>query len=158
MPPPLPFPVAEANRTDLNVPTPSPQPQGQPNGKPQAMQLPTGTGYGERQSLQAAQKAVPLPKAPAGPQPHMGAPMTHGEALAQAKQFPVLPGQLGAFTRPTERPNEPVTAGLPGNVPGGPMPQQVPSSNLATMLSRVAQAANSPALGELAQRAARLGQ
>lgn len=151
--------MARPNRTDLAVPTPSPQPQGRPNGKPQAIQLPTGTGYGERQQLQQAQQAVPLPRAPGLPAPvgQGQGPPTLGQALDAAKNFPVMPGHAGAFTRQSERPNEPVTAGLaqtavpaPGTQPQGGM--------LASMLSRVAQASGSAALSQLAQRATTLGQ
>lgn len=58
----------------------------------------TGQTYGEAGKQIAAQKVVPMaaPPAPAAPQ-----------------QPRVAPGQLGPLTRPTERPDEPVTAGAP---------------------------------------------
>lgn len=57
-----------------------------------------GQTYGEAGQQLAAQKAVPMAKPPTeNPQP---------------QQF-TMPGTLGAFGRPTERPMEPVTAGAP---------------------------------------------
>jgi hypothetical protein len=87
---------AYSNRTDLQGP-----------------QAPTGLPYGDRAKLIAAQKAVPagpapapMPAAPAGPPPSQ--PGAAGPA----------PGSL-PFTHPTQRPGEPVTAGLPlGPGPG----------------------------------------
>ena len=54
-----------------------------------------GQTYGEAGAQMAAQRAVP-----------MGAP-------AAPKAPTVAPGQYGPLDRPTERPNEPVTAGAP---------------------------------------------
>lgn len=57
-----------------------------------------GQTYGEAGAQMAAQRAVP-----------MGAP-----AAPSAPKAPtVAPGQYGPLDRPTERPNEPVTAGAP---------------------------------------------
>ena len=57
-----------------------------------------GQTYGEAGAQMAAQRAVPMgaPAAPAAP----SAPTS-------------TPGQYGPLDRPTERPNEPVTAGAP---------------------------------------------
>lgn len=69
----------------------------------QSVQVASGQPYGARQEQVAAQKAIPLPGAPP----------------VQASPPPPAPGSFGAFTRPTERPNEPLTAGLPvGPGPG----------------------------------------
>ena len=57
-----------------------------------------GQTYGEAGAQMAAQRAVP-----------MGAPA----APAAPKAPTVVPGQYGPLDRPTERPNEPVTAGAP---------------------------------------------
>jgi hypothetical protein len=67
-----------------------------------AIQAATGQTYGEAGKQMAAQRAVP-----------MGAPPTE----ARQVQRPV-PGTLGALTRPTERPSEPITAGA--NFGAGP--------------------------------------
>jgi hypothetical protein len=67
-----------------------------------AIQAATGQTYGEAGKQIAAQRAVP-----------MGAPPTEAPQI----QRPV-PGTLGALTRPTERPMEPITAGA--NFGAGP--------------------------------------
>jgi hypothetical protein len=61
-----------------------------------------GQTYGEASEQMRAQQAVPMGSAPTDTPPR------------------VTPGSLGAFNRPTERPNEPVTAGAsfgPGRTP-----------------------------------------
>lgn len=138
----------QANRTDLLTPGPqgTPPGQGQPNGQP--VQVPTGGAYGEAQQLQQAQQAVPLPQSAPSSTFDMQA------AMAAAKNF--QKPSLGALTRPTERPNEPVTAGLPGSPVQPPAPRQ--TGNLSSMISAVAQSSNSAALSQLAARAAAAGQ
>ena len=118
---------------------------GQPNG--QAVNAPTGLPYGEAGQLAQAQQAQPVPQAPTQP-----APVTPQDATGAAKNFqmPALPDLHG----PSERPNEPVTAGLPGQ-PGMPPAQ---SDGIGAMLSRMATMANSPALAQLAARANSLQQ
>lgn len=143
------------NRTDLLTPKPAIETPGQPNGQP--ITVPTGLPYGENQALASAQAAVPLPSAQtpqAPPNPAGGAPMDLTSALqaAQQMQKPDLPN----FSRGTERPNEPVTAGLPGSPVTPGQGRQVGS--LSSMLSQVSQATNNPALTQLAQRAASAGQ
>lgn len=141
---------ATPNRTDLAIPggTATPPGQGQPNGQP--IQVPTNLPYGENQQLQAAQQAAPLPQAPQAPT--MGFDL--GGAMQAAKQM--TKPNLGALTRPTERPNEPINAGLPGS-PIAPPPQQQ-TGNLSSMIAAVAQSSNSAALSQLAARAAAAGQ
>ena len=84
-----------ANRTDLQA------------GKPMAVDAPTGLPYGQNKALRDAQRAVPMagttsPKPPTDNAPQMpsGAPM------------PVVP-----LTAPTQRPTEPITAGLSAPAP-----------------------------------------
>lgn len=88
---------AYGNRSDMN-----------------AAKLPVMTGpsqgYGQRAALERQQQAVPLPAArpvatPAGPQ-------------AAAPAVPVMPP--APLDRPTERPDEPITAGLPSGAGPGP--------------------------------------
>jgi hypothetical protein len=68
----------------------------------QPIKAPTGGRYGAAQELQQAQQAVPMAQqAPAG-QPNMQ------DVLAQAQAFE-MPVGLAA---PTERPDEPITAGM----------------------------------------------
>jgi hypothetical protein len=77
-----------------------------------AKQTATGQTYGEAKKQMDAQSAVPMAAAPTDSAPQ------------------ILPGQLGAFNRPTERPNEPVTAGA--SFGAGPTPRTqfaVPTSD-----------------------------
>ena len=71
----------------------------------------TGQAYGQASAQLAAQKAVPMGAAPTDAPP---APPTQ-------QGPPIAPGSLGPLTRPTDRPNEPLTAGAsfgPGPTPG----------------------------------------
>ncbi len=78
--------------------------------------------YGERSAQQAAQRAVPLGPPPAaqsaagapGSQPPTQLPNTSGATS------PVNGPGLLPFTHPSNRPNEPVTAGLPTGPGPGP--------------------------------------
>lgn len=110
--------TAYPNRSDLAVPAPAgvqptpsqsapPNPLGGPGAGTQPVRVAPGMPYGQRQQLEAAQRAVPLPEqAP-------GAPMAYeGSAVQQAAlgmQMPNITG-LGA---PDDRPDLPVTAGAP---------------------------------------------
>lgn len=129
-----------AQRTDLNTRLPT--------------STPTGLPYGENQALSNAQRTIPMAPspAPAGPPP---APAPGG-----APNLPV-PGAR-PWTRPTERPNEPVTTGVPSGP--GPGPEALGAfgqglgENMAQMLGAAAQAAGSPTLDFLARQAAAQGQ
>lgn len=71
----------------------------------------TGQQYGERAALENAQRAIPLPNTTSVPTP---------AAPEQAPAAPpMVPGALD-FARASERPNEPVTAGLPTGPGPGP--------------------------------------
>lgn len=83
--------VAYQNRSDLNG-SKIPLPTTAPSAQ-----------YGEGAKLQAAQAAVPM-----GPSP-----------VANIPQGP-LPGAAGPLNRPSERPDEPITAGLPTGAGPGP--------------------------------------
>lgn len=63
--------------------------------------------YGVRGAQEAAQRAVPLPAPPPVQAPP---PLASGPA----------PGSFGALNRPTELPDEPLTAGLPIGAGAGP--------------------------------------
>lgn len=86
---------AYPNRTDLNQ-----------NRQP--VMAASGQPYGARQAQEAAQEAIPLPAAPpvSAPVP----PRPQGPA----------PGSLGVFNRPTEFPDEPLTAGMAMGPGAGP--------------------------------------
>lgn len=92
---------AYSNRTDLNQ-----------NRQP--VTVATGQPYGARQEQVAAQRAVPLPAAPPVPATPPGP----------------APGSFGRFDRPTERPDEPLTAGLP--IGAGPGPEAVHAPAVVT--------------------------
>lgn len=144
------MPGPQAQRTDLltpEVPNGPPPGQGQPNGQP--VQVPTGLPYGEAGQLAAAQQAVPLAKGAPAPGPAGG--LDIARAMEAAKQM--QPPSNGGLGRPTERPNEPITAGLQ---PGAPSQRQV--GNLSAMIDHIAKATNSAALSQLAARAAAAGQ
>lgn len=89
-----------ANRTDLMTP------------KPEPITAAPGQTYGEAAQQQLAQKVAPMGAAPLapGPGPQPGP--------APVQNLPTMPRP--ALTRPTERPNEPVTAGLPQGPGPGP--------------------------------------
>lgn len=82
------------NRSDLNSALPA--------------RAATGQAYGQAGQQLAAQRAVPLAPAGAAQQPGGGAP-------AQA-----APGSAGPFDRPSDRPGEPITSGLPVGPGAGP--------------------------------------
>lgn len=153
------MPRTSANRTDLLTPPPaSPvEAPGQPNGQP--IQVPTGLPYGENQQLTQAQQAVPLgaaPIAPANP-PGVNGGGDPTAALQAARQFQMP--QNPPLERRTERPTEPVTAGLPGQPPGQTPPvASAAQPGMAALIGRMAQASGSAALSQLAQRAQTLGQ
>lgn len=91
--------VAYSNRTDLN----------QPNRLPPTAA--TGQPYGQAKAQLDAQQAIPLQSGPSLPTP----------PPAAAPDVPYQLPQAGDFLRPTERPDEPVTAGVP--VGPGPGPE-----------------------------------
>jgi hypothetical protein len=99
----------QSNRTDRNVPN---------------VQAPAQV-YGERQQQQVAQRAVPV-AAPAGPTPPptpAAAPLTPaptGPSGPPTGLRPVSGPGILPFLHPTNRPNEPVTAGLPTGAGPGP--------------------------------------
>ena len=73
----------------------------------------TGQQYGMRQAMEAQQRAIPLPNNVAVPPPPGNAPNSPAAPLGGGGP-PALPGQMD-FARETERPNEPVTAGIGGS-------------------------------------------
>jgi hypothetical protein len=77
----------------------------------------TGQTYGVAAEQAAAQRAIPLPQAPP-PGAVPSSPGTPGGGGGQA--LPVYAGELGAFDRPTDRPGEPVTAGIRSGPGVGP--------------------------------------
>src|SRR5271154_4579072 len=87
------------NRTDLMRPSPEP------------ITTAPGQTYGEAAQQQLAQRAAPMGAAPlAGSGPVSSTP---APGVPSALPGAPMVGQNGPLTRPTERPNEPVTHGLP---------------------------------------------
>lgn len=94
------------NRSDLNAP------------KVPTI-VPKGAQYGQRQALEMSQKALPVgPGSPGAPAP-IGAPAPP-PAPGAAPMGGGPPAPPLDFHRPTERPGEPVTHGLPSGPGGGP--------------------------------------
>lgn len=93
--------------------------------------------YGDKKKLADAQRAVPVAPSPNGPAP-----------VARP-----VPGQAGSLTRPTERPNEPITAGAPfgpGASPfGAGIPQFSPQMTALDEVRAVAQQYGLPELQDL---------
>lgn len=115
------------NRSDLRNPA----------GKIAATAAP-GQTYGEAGKQLAAQKVVPM-GAPVAPQP---------------QQPSIQPGSMGPLDRPTARPNEPLTAGMPFGAGPGPealgvgvdVPAPFSKQDLAERLRGVAMNFPSPVL------------
>lgn len=128
-----------------------------------------GQTYGKATQQLNAQKIVPmapprvvLPPPVAPPSGPPGAAPQLSAGAAPPSPGPA-PGQLGDLHRPTERPNEPVTAGAP--VGAGPGPEAIPqgptspqNTNLSRTLAQIAQSSHSQAVNQLAQRASAAGQ
>ena len=106
-------PSRTANRTDLTRPAP--------------IQTAPGQEYGAAAAQQAAQQQIPTAGGqnitPGGGQPPAPAPGGGPDAMLQALQSHAAAnpaGAHGAIDRATERPNEPVTHGLPMGPGAGP--------------------------------------
>ena len=97
------------NRTDLAAP----------------VTAPTGQPYGVRAQQIAAQGAIPMgPQPIASPGPGPGGPpppIDMAAMQAGMAQHAAIHGPPQPLNRPTERPNEPVTHGLPVGPGGGPV-------------------------------------
>jgi hypothetical protein len=78
-------------------------------GPNQPIRTATGQPYGVAQQQREAQQAVPLPQAPPPPKPR-----------AAPVQTAPLPGELPPLNAPTDRPSEPLTAGIPFGPGPGP--------------------------------------
>lgn len=130
----------------------------------------TGQTYGKAQSQLQAQHDVPMRPAPlplaAGPQPSLQGPGAANGSPSPAAPgpSPIPPGAFGDIHRPTERPNEPVTAGAslgPGPGPeaiAGNMATTARINSVSTVLAKAAAATGSPVLQQLASRAQQIGQ
>lgn len=88
-----------------------------------------GQAYGEAGKQMAAQSVVPVAASPT--------------SASVTPPPPTMPGQLGDLARPTERPSEPETAGLPygpgpgPEVFGAPMNGGITPGSYEDLLSKV---------------------
>ena len=144
---------AYGQRTDLNASMP--------------IQTATGQGYGVAAEQRAAQRAIPVaaqpvagatanaPMAPAqAPAPAQATPTTVSSQLSPQPQ--ATPGSL-LFLHPSDRPNEPVTAGVPFGDGPGPESLPIPNQDIAGTLGGVARQSRSPLMMDLANAASVLG-
>lgn len=105
--------------------------------------------YGKAGEQIAGQRIVPM-----APPPGVaaGAPSTAGSPSR------VLPGSQGPFDRPSERPDEPLTTGVPVGAGAGPEvlglpPGPSPTATLVGSLEAMARATGSRDIAQLAMRA-----
>lgn len=107
-------PGAFSTRTDQNV--------GQP------IRIPTGTAYGQAKQLEQAQRSVKLPQTTQNqmgnrrkpgpvPGPNIGLPARAPRGHTQGPVSKQSPDLLGMLSHPTQRPDEPLTAGMMPNQP-----------------------------------------
>lgn len=120
---------AYQNRTDLTQP----------------VALPTGLPYGERQQLEQAQEGAPLPQVVSA--------QTQDPAVAAAAAHTFQPVGLG---NPTQRPHEPITAGLPSGPGPGPEVLRQPSTTTDTLKKLALQTGNTE-IQALANRLSQYG-
>jgi hypothetical protein len=73
--------------------------------------------YGVAAAQRAAAQAIPMGQPPLGAAPTQTPPQAQPQAPTQPL---AVPGGNGPLSRPTERPNEPVTHGLPMGPGAGP--------------------------------------
>lgn len=106
--------TAYGNRTDLTTQAPSAAP---------------GQTYGVAAAQLRAQQQVPLPKQ-AAPPPAAGGGAAGSSSPATPAAPPMTPpGALGPLDAPTQRPDEPITAGL--NTGPGPGPEALGQGQLS---------------------------
>lgn len=95
----------------------------------QPARAPQGQPYGEAKAQIDAQQQIPLP------QPQQGAPQAAGPSGAAAANG--VPYQPVPLFDPTERPDEPITAGLPFGPGAGPPQKPSPLWEAAAALNQV---------------------
>ena len=138
---------AYGQRTDLNASMP--------------IQTATGQGYGVAAEQRAAQRAIPVAAQPvagatanAPVPPAQATPTTVSGQISPQPQ--AMPGSM-LFLHPSDRPEEPVTAGVPFGDGPGPEALPIPNQNIAGTLGGVARQSRSPLMMDLANAASVLG-
>ena len=133
-----------ANRTDLA------------SGKIPVSAAPN-QAYGEAAAQRAAQGVIPMAQQAVATAPQQAGPAQAGAMQQQmGGNLPVQPGSL-PWLGPTNRPDEPVTAGLPFGPGPGPEAQQIPRHLVSSLLSSLAAGSHSAQLTELAANARNMG-
>ena len=150
-------PGANGNRGGRRIPTPgklypnrSDLAAGRGPSNVQPIRTAPGQPYGAAGGQAAAMAAIPLPSAPPpgggapapAPTPPPGPPAVN----------PVQPGSLTPLDAPTQRPDEPVTAGASFGAGPGPRPPMVgvPPDNVAALMVQLDPAAHSSDIQYLA--------
>lgn len=96
----------------------------------QGAQYMAGGQYGEGQEMMDLQTSAPMSKAPAAAPPRPSSPGARGA-------MPAGPGVTPLFA-PTQRPDEPITAGAPFGPGPGPASRPQSSNRLASTLEKLA--------------------
>lgn len=135
---------------------PSPDPARAPipptPGRParQPVRAPTGMGYGERKQLVDQQRAAPLPGSQPVVAPRQDPQQERlGQGIEQARAMPFDEVPIGA---PTQRPAEPLTAGVA--VGPGPGPEALgfnKASRVASTFQAIADATGDSEVARLAE-------
>lgn len=115
--------TAYANRSDLNQP----------------VQAGPSQGYGQRVAQEDAQRAIPLPAQP---------PASAGVPGGATR----YPDELEPFDRPSDRPGEPITAGLPMGPGPGPDPSLPAFDPVVETLRKAYLVAPNDEIGQLLER------
>jgi hypothetical protein len=120
-------------------------------GKGQKVQVPTGLQYGDAKALGEAQAQLPLAdNKPEVPNVAAGRGLADILGSAQAGPTPVA----GGLARPSNRPNEPVTAGMRRGLGPGPEALKVHINDPATdVLEMIASTTGDPIIASMARRA-----
>lgn len=104
----------------------------------QAARYMSGGPYGEGQEMMDLQTSAPMAKAPAMPRPRAG--RSTQQAVSDGM------GSVTPLFAPTERPDEPITAGAPFGPGPGPATRPQPTGRLAATLEKLAAYDDSGAL------------
>lgn len=116
-----------------------------------------GQTYGMGVEQQRLAEAMPSPLASGVAPPPAQAPNAASVPLAPADPFAAaqaMAGRAGVLRPPTQRPNEPLTAGMTRGPGPGPSALPMPSSSpLGDTMRRLAQISGDPYLAELAAKA-----
>ena len=138
-------------------PAPGPIPLTPGRSSRQPNRVPTGLPYGEATQLENAQRAAPLP---GGAQP-VAQPQVNPrrQMLAQAiESARAMPNDGQPFGAPSDRPNEPITAGVDvGPGPGSEVLGYNPRTRVASTLRAIASATGDADIASLAELAGSQG-